>query len=178
MTKYRMFTVLFLLLLLSGCYLPITGRVIDEETQQPIEGAVVLVEWTKTHGFGEYWTESYKVVETLSDNNGNIKIAGCNSPFVNPPDVTVYKAGYVAWNNKRIFPTYDKRTDFEWRNGSVFKLEKFLHSYSYLEHRLFIAPLLSNSDKKPLFENLYYEGEGSQVLKEQRVKDKAQGGPR
>jgi hypothetical protein len=46
-----------LLLLTTGCYLPISGKVIDAETYQPIEGAVVEVEWKNTIGFGLTHTE-------------------------------------------------------------------------------------------------------------------------
>ncbi|MDA8100350.1 MAG: carboxypeptidase-like regulatory domain-containing protein [Nitrospiraceae bacterium] len=131
-------TLLILSISLIGCYFPITGRVIDAETQQPIEGAVVLVEWTKTHGFGEHWTESYKVFETLSDKNGNVSLPGCYSPFVEPPDVTVYKKGYVAWSSRWIFPTWKSRADFEWKLPQKFVLERFLSSYSYIDHQMFV----------------------------------------
>jgi len=57
--KTRFLTLILLTLAcLSGCYFPISGQVIDAETLQPIEGAVVLVEWTKVRGLGEHWTES------------------------------------------------------------------------------------------------------------------------
>jgi len=139
MNIHRVVIVFALSAFIAGCYLPISGRVLDAETQQPIEGAVVLVEWTKTHGFGEYWTESYKVVETLSDKDGVVKIAGCYSPFVNVPDVTVYKEGYVAWNNKAIYPEYIKRSDFKWANGFSAKLIPFDGKrYNHADHVLFI----------------------------------------
>ncbi len=127
-----------LLSIIAGCYVPITGHIIDAETQQPIEGAVVLVEWTKTHGYGDHWTESYKVVEAVSDNDGKVKLEGCFCPFTNPPDVTVYKKGYVAWNNKYIFPRYTTRKDFNWQYGFVHKMESFKKEYSYRDHVLFI----------------------------------------
>jgi hypothetical protein len=101
---YRLIPVSLLLALITGCYFSISGRVIDAVTEQPIEGAIVLVEWTKKHGFGDAWTESYKVVESVSDNEGNVKIEGCYGFFVEPPDVTVYKKGYVAWSSRWTFP--------------------------------------------------------------------------
>ena len=90
--KNKLLSLLFAVALTStGCYLPVNGRVIDAETNQPIEGAVVLVEWTKTKGFGFTYTESYKVAETTSDKDGKFELPGCYSAFVNEPDLTVYK---------------------------------------------------------------------------------------
>jgi hypothetical protein len=178
MTKYKLMSILLLLLLVSGCYLPMSGRVIDAETKQPIEGAVVLVEWTRTHGIGEHWTESYKVAEVLSDKDGKVKLPGCYFPFIGPPDVTIYKKGYVAWNNRYIFPNSDHRTDFEWGSGYVFKMEKFLSSYSYLDHRLFINRAARTNlapENKEIFFRYYFESESREVQDEQKEKDKSRG---
>ena len=60
-------------------YPPMTGTVVDAETGKPIEGAVVLVEWTKTHGIGEHWTESFKVEESVTDREGKFTITGIDS---------------------------------------------------------------------------------------------------
>ncbi len=141
--RYRLsITILSIMLLVTGCYVPISGMVVDAETNAPIEGAVVLVEWTKTKGVGFTYTESVKVAETLSDKDGKFGLPGCFSLFVNEPDVTVYKKGYIAWNNKYIFPTYEKRKDFQWRIGSVFRLENFNEKiYSHKQHALFISQL-------------------------------------
>lgn len=132
--KIRVIGLLAMLLFITGCYAEITGTVVDAETGKPIEGAVVLVEWTKTHGFGHTYTESYKVVEAITDKDGKATIAGTFSPTVNVPHVTVYKKGYVAWNNEMIFPDYKKRTDFKWKNGYVFRLERFKPEYTYDMH--------------------------------------------
>jgi hypothetical protein len=131
-------------LFLSACYAPIKGHVIDAETNQPIEGAIVLVEWTKKHGFGDHWTESFKVVEATSDKDGNVQIEGCNSPFVEFPDVTVYKKGYVAWSSRMIFPSDRSRTDFKW-GDYTFKLERFKEGYSYIDHVSFIRLSMNSS---------------------------------
>jgi len=131
--------IILLFLSCAGCYSGITCSVIDAESQQPIEGAVVMVEWTKTHGYGLTSTESFKVVEVISDQSGLIKLPGISDPFVNFPHVTVYKKGYVAWNDQFIFPPgYKPRTDFLWKDGFVFRLEQFKPEYLYDEHASFI----------------------------------------
>jgi hypothetical protein len=168
------FVALCTLLLTAGCYSPISGTVIDAETKQPIEGAVILVEWTKTKGVGLTYTESYKVAETVTDKDGNFELPGCYSPFVNAPDVTVYKKGYVAWSSRNIFPGYEKRTDFKWGSGYVFKMEHFKDTYSYTDHQSFISRAINDTigwESKKTFIRVYDEAERDKIIKEQNKKD-------
>ena len=145
--KQLLFMLLLIILLpTTACTVPlsakaITGKVIDSETGQPIEGAILLVEWTKTYGFGNTYTKSEKAVEVFSDKSGVVQIPGYNVRFVNEPDVTVYKPGYVAWNSHSIFLDSKhrvKRTDFEWKDGYVFRLERFKLEYTYEAHVSFL----------------------------------------
>ena len=163
--------IIVMLVCLTGCYPAITGRIIDAETERPIEGAVVLVEWTKTVGLpGLTHAETYKVVEVVTDNNGIATIDGCSSYSVNPPDVTIYKKNYVAWNNKYIFPGLIKRTDFTW-GDSTFKIERFKNTYSYVDHQSFIdgvASLSSEAAKKKMFIKAYEDSEQQDVMNERR----------
>ena len=109
------FLIAITILLNSGCYANMSGTVIDAETGKPIEGAVVLVEWTKAEGVpGLTSTKSYKVVEAVTDKDGKFTVENVKKILIDPPDVTVYKKGYVAWNNEYIFPDYRKREDFKW----------------------------------------------------------------
>jgi hypothetical protein len=144
--------------LISGCYPSIHGKVVDSITGDPIEGAVVLVEWTRTYGLGLTYTKSYEVFEELTNNDGIINIPTVFNPLVNPPDVTIYRKGYVAWNNKYIFPDSKKRTDFRWSDGYVFKLDRFKSEYSYDAHTTFISSAIHSwaaSEHKELFKNAY-----------------------
>jgi hypothetical protein len=171
MRIHRLIILIALLSLMSGCYFGITGRVIDSETNQPIEGAVVLVEWTVTKGYGLTYTESAKVAETLSDKDGNFDLPGCYNPFANKPDVTVYKKGYVAWNNNFIFPRYEKRMDFKWVNGYVFKLEKFKDIYSHNDHVSFLRSSIAASQNLEAKGAIYNAFEWERYLAQQeRVK--------
>ena len=149
----QIFLAILFLFMMVGCEGTITGIVVDAETGQPIEGAVILVEWTKAKGLpGMTYTESHKVVEVVTDKEGKASIEGVLSPMVSAPRITVYKKGYVAWNNKLIFPDCKKRTDFKWENNYVFKLEKFKPEYSYIKHTGFIssAILVGAFEKKQL----------------------------
>ena len=50
---------ILLVFMVTNCSAEITGTVVDAETGKPIEGAVVLVEWTMTKGVpGMSHTES------------------------------------------------------------------------------------------------------------------------
>ena len=144
-----------LMLLANGCQGAMTGIVVDGETGKPIEGAVVLVEWTKTSGIGLRSTSSYKVVETLTDKDGRFSVSSVLNPFVDEPDLTIYKKGYVAWNNRIIFPDYRNREGFEWKDGHIFELELFDEkSYSYEDIYYFITSAArpeSASEKKEIF---------------------------
>lgn len=172
-------TIVCTMLLMSGCYFPMSGRVLDAETHQPIEGAVVLVEWTKTIGFGLTYTESYKVAETLSDKDGTFILPGCYSAFVNAPDVTVYKKGYVAWSSRWIFPSNENRKDFWWGNGCMFRLEKFKDTYSYVDHDGFISRSINDTigwEEKKLIMKTYYDSEESLIIRERSERDKTRHG--
>lgn len=128
-----------MILMAPGCYAEMTGTVIDAETGQPIEGAVVLVEWSVEKGIpGMMITERIKVTESITDKDGKVQLAGHLNPSVNPPLVVIYKAGYVAWRSDFIFPDYIKRTDFDWQNHYVFKMEKFKKGYLHSKHISFL----------------------------------------
>lgn len=148
---------------------PITGKIVDAETGKPIAGAILLVEWTKTHGFGNTYTTSEKVVEIFSDMNGIVKIPGYDVRFVNEPDITIYKPSYVAWNNQWIFPDTRNRTDFEWKNNYVFRLDKFKEGYSYDKHEGFISLCIHKTlsfEKKMQFIEMYRKTESEKWRKE------------
>lgn len=165
------------MIILSGCYAGITGRVIDAETQHPIEGAIVLVEWTKTEGYPFSATKSIKAVEVISDKNGTVDLPGIADPFVNLPHVTVYKQGYVAWNNQFIFPGYKERTDFKWSNDYVFQLEIFKSEYSHNKHYSFITNVINKEnnsmDKINIINSIEFERQKAVIEnKEEQLKVK------
>lgn len=142
---------------IKGCsYLPINGTVIDEQTGQPIEGAIVLAQWTITKGtwMGLPSTEPYKVFETITGKDGKFEInAIVLRPLINKPDLTVYKPGYVCWNSKYIFPGLKHREGYKWKSNRKYQLERFKNEYSYVDHVSFIRYFVISSTK--YFENAF-----------------------
>jgi len=124
----------------TGYYRDITVRVVDAETGEPLEGAVLLAQWTTTTFAYESSSSNYKVVEAVSDKKGEIFVPGIHKPGVDDPRIVVYEKGYVAWRGDTIFPGYEERLPpFKWRDGYVFELEHFKPEYSHRDHLSFIS---------------------------------------
>lgn len=91
-----------LVVLVGGCATltrigPVTGRVVDAATGQPIAGAVVLGVWTKAGGLpGLPVTKLVDVRETETDGAGRFVLERPDTIVINEESVTVYKFGYVA----------------------------------------------------------------------------------
>ena len=182
--KLKIIYLVFLCFFLSGCgyYRTITGTVVDAETMKPIESAVVMVEWTKQVGFGEYHTESVKVIEAVTDKNGRVTIEGLFNPFVDPPDLAIYKPGYVTWSNRAIFPIHKMREDFSW-GSQTFKLERFKQEYSYIDHGAFFDSAINstiNINSKKLIRKTFDDSEKEKYIDEankvNEMKQRREGG--
>jgi len=53
--------------------------------------------------------------------------------------LAIYKAGFVCWKNRYIFPGYKSRVAFKWKNKTIYELEDFKKTYSYAEHVSFVG---------------------------------------
>ena len=98
------------IILLQACASPIyyakriQGQVVDEQTGEPIEGAIIVAQWILFHqGLGHSGHDSrIRVVETVTNKNGYYTIHG--SPMVRAipftelhfydPKISVFKKGY------------------------------------------------------------------------------------
>jgi len=91
---------------------PYHGRVIDAQTKQPIEGAVVFAQWW-THAPGPTTVRLaqayYDSQETFTDQQGNFVIPGIMHPpaapaTLDPPTFIIFKPGYEAIGGRRLKP--------------------------------------------------------------------------
>ena len=102
------------LLPLFGCATTFHGKVIDYDTREPIDGAVVVLHWNEARATiaGES-TRLKAVKETLTDKNGEWTIMGprgkegsdplrlftflTGSHYTRKPEMIVFKPGYCSW---------------------------------------------------------------------------------
>ena len=132
-------TVLFLLVLAgTGCAGTLKGQVLDAQTGQPIEGAVLLGVWSRVVGIpGLHHTEFVAMREVETDAAGRFELETPGKIGVDEEAVTVYKPGYVAWSNLFIFPTLERRQDTGVPSRVL--LERFLPDQSHRRHISFIT---------------------------------------
>lgn len=74
------------------------GKVVDADTREPIEGAIVLGTWyTESPTVAGAHTDYYDARETATDKNGAFTIPGQGLRIMSrilPMDVMIFKAGY------------------------------------------------------------------------------------
>ena len=91
-----------------------SGRVIDADTQEPIEGAVVVVYWHEARrtSIGDLSSRPKDVKETLTDKNGGWSVTGpaggentisyylaliTGMYYTMEPEFIIFKPGYCCW---------------------------------------------------------------------------------
>jgi hypothetical protein len=113
----------------------VQGKVIDADTQQPLEGVVVMAMWFTEHTRITIEPEEryYDYFETLTDANGEFTIPGKGrNIFRNmpPPKITIYKAGYPIRDT--CFRVMEVNSSYPWdvkvtlKDGKRFILYKKL----------------------------------------------------
>lgn len=150
---------IFVLMIASGCshYPDITGKVVDGATGKPIEGALVVAQWTKPRGIpGMQYRNLHKITEALTDKEGAFSITGTFGFNIDPPLMLIYKEGYIPFRNDFIFPV-KKKAEPEWRNNVVYKLEVFSNKYTVSQLVGFTtsAFMIEGLSKVPVFNKLH-----------------------
>jgi len=142
---------MFLLFALAGtgCAGTLKGQVVDAQTGTPIAGAVILGVWMKYVGPpGLEHSQLVGLKETETDAEGRFVLETLSGE----ESITVYKFGYVAWNNLFTFPTSARRQGTS--VPSKISLEKFPPGESHRRHMDFVAGATrrrEGPDSSPLF---------------------------
>jgi hypothetical protein len=113
---------------------PYEGRIIDAESNQPIEGVVVDAVWEKVYpNVAGSSSEYFDTKETVTDKNGEFSIPGHGVlvfSAIDYPNITMFKAGYdgdgncpwVAYDDENIRQFKGKVT--RQKGKLVFRLKK------------------------------------------------------
>jgi hypothetical protein len=130
----------------AGCSLtgPIHGQVLDARTGQPVPGAIVLGVWTTREGVpGLYATKLVDVREVEVDAQGRFTLERPLGMILEGDEsLTVYKFGYLAWNNLFLFPLARRKGT---GIPETIRLEEFPAGGSSQEHMSFVH--LAGSDQ-------------------------------
>jgi hypothetical protein len=112
------------------------GKVIDAESKQPIEGAVVVVVYNKSTmslGAGQL-SSIINVRETITDKEGAFSIASYTTiiqPFSWEASASfiIFKPGYGSFPNQRVYPPSMSLPDQEIFFSAGIEIERYLNIY-------------------------------------------------
>jgi hypothetical protein len=165
-----------------GMHYNIKGKVVDAQTGEPVEGAVVAINWIRYKlAPPGYPTpkERYGTTEDLTDEQGGFIIP--KYP-IGTHFMGVYKDGYVCWSSETLFNQKGKDRDEmfirRWEgvnNGMVVKLVPKAGEFPKLEHARFILNVgTALSSPKPKFNSVVEEERQLYInfIDERKRKDK------
>lgn len=135
-----------------------TGRVIDAETKEPIEGAVVVAVYEKeTASFPEHYSTTIDVRETLTDKDGMFVIPSYTTiiqplSVENPTRFIIFKPGYGSFPDYRVSPPLNKQLSFvPYGNNkygeSDLTFEEFFSGEIGIEKNFWARELYNTKDK-------------------------------
>ncbi|MES2353742.1 MAG: hypothetical protein V4568_04920 [Pseudomonadota bacterium] len=117
---------------------PIEAWVVDKETNQPIEGTVVVARWILEGGLHVDQVGSLEILEAISDKQGRIYFSGWGPKWhwgagrltYKDPELLVFKSGYRVEalvneaSPEALGGKYWEIRKSDW-NGKIVKMEKF-----------------------------------------------------
>lgn len=110
---------------------PWSGKVIDAETKQPIEGAVVVAVWYETFAAIPESSSRFKAAkEVITDSKGEFRFSKQSYSSFLPdgeivgPHFTIFKPGYGYFPAQHVYPK-DWDNDYFIKPGAVVELPKW-----------------------------------------------------
>lgn len=168
-TGVSIFTGLILVISLISCSpkMVVRGRVVDADTQQPLQGAAVAIRWyTSVAEKQSAKIGTIAAVQSVTDGRGVFKIPKY-------PDTQhvlgVYKTGYICWSSQDIFTIdpgisrtdrYRKRKHHRIREGMEIELESLQKNHPKKLHAGFtvmVAGETTDSDLGPFHQAIQSE---------------------
>ena len=152
-------TFVFLGLLLAACAPKsmINGRIVDAETQYPIQGAAVAIRWYENHnGNATAKTRTVDINQSLSDTEGRFT-------FPHHPDnsyvMGVYKEGYMCWSSHSRFSNGNRpfavaKAGTRVQNDMVVQLERLKEGHSdghHASYTVLVAEEVTASKHSPFY---------------------------
>ena len=128
----------------SGSLLgPFDGQVVDQGTNNPIAGALVLGTWAFETPAGLATPDSSYTESTLTGNDGSYRLpklpGGRSQPaLLRRFTLVVYKAGYMGYRSDLRSDDHTPRHDFAQRQNRI-RLDRFVQGESHARHLVFLG---------------------------------------
>ncbi len=174
MKVFKAVLLIFVLIIGSGCsyYSGISGKVVDSVTGKPIEGAIVVAQWTAARGWlGEQQRELHKIVETLTDKEGKFSLSGTMGFALDPPEMIIYKEGYIPWRNDMVFPSCNIVKDHEWKNNVVYNLSTMTNKYTAEQLNQFMDSGIVGYGYAPMYNKIHNEVSYKSINESRTIRD-------
>lgn len=132
---------------------PFEGRVVDADTEQPLADALIWCSWSFERGLGNAAPEAVRSAHATTNADGAYRIAPLRrfpqglTTRLSHFSLVVYKKGYVAYRDDRLFNQRRQRSTFSQLNNQI-RLSRWSPELSHADHLLFIGgapPLLKAS---------------------------------
>jgi len=123
----------------------ITARIIDAESGEPVNEAIVAYWWYREKLIVPGMPTEIVTIdagEEISGHDGAVELPRHWSLWYDLRMVA-YKKGYVCWSNLYIFPTWEKRRDFRLEDKLIIHMERFKDNYSKEKHVNFFSSVKS-----------------------------------
>ena len=148
----------------TACGKTYTGKIIDADTKEPIEGAVVVASWLEeTTTVSATHTRLKDVKEALTDKNGEWVVEGprgseggnitvifsllTGTYYTLPPEFIIFKPGYCSWPKGLLIEACRKKIKYKGNGdfaGWALELPKLIKR----EDRLMALPTCFSGDTK------------------------------